>query len=67
MSVSTLRVIGAAVMGSGIAQVSATNGINVLLLDVNGKVVKEGINAVEAREGEANLSPNGGLLLLPRK
>ena len=49
MSVSTLAVIGAGVMGSGIAQVAATNGINVLLLDVNEKAVKQGIDAVESR------------------
>jgi 3-hydroxybutyryl-CoA dehydrogenase len=36
-------------MGSGIAQVAATNGINVLLLDVNKKAVKQGIDAVESR------------------
>ena len=35
MSVSTIGVIGAGVMGSGIAQIAATNGINVILLDVN--------------------------------
>jgi 3-hydroxybutyryl-CoA dehydrogenase len=49
MSVSTLGVIGAGVMGSGIAQVAATNGINVLLVDVNEKAVKQGIDAVESR------------------
>lgn len=49
MSVNTLGVIGAGVMGSGIAQVAATNGINVLLLDVNEKAVKQGIDAVESR------------------
>jgi 3-hydroxybutyryl-CoA dehydrogenase len=49
MSVSTLGVIGAGVMGSGIAQVAATNGINVLLLDVNEKAVKQGIDVVESR------------------
>ena len=49
MSVSTLGVIGAGIMGSGIAQVAATNGINVLLLDVNEKAVKQGIDAVESR------------------
>ena len=34
MSVSTIGVIGAGVMGSGIAQVAATKGIDVILLDV---------------------------------
>jgi 3-hydroxybutyryl-CoA dehydrogenase len=36
-------------MGSGIAQVAATNGINVLLLDVNESAVKKGIEAVDSR------------------
>jgi len=36
-------------MGSGIAQVAATNGISVLLLDVNETAVKKGIEAVESR------------------
>jgi 3-hydroxybutyryl-CoA dehydrogenase len=49
MSVNTIGVIGAGVMGSGIAQVAATNGISVLLLDVNERAVKKGIEAVESR------------------
>src|SRR5215831_3156574 len=49
MSVSTIGVIGAGVMGSGITQVAATRGINVILLDVNEKAIKTGIDAVESR------------------
>ena len=49
MSVSTVGVIGAGVMGSGIAQVAATKGIDVILLDVNEKAVKKGIDGVEGR------------------
>jgi 3-hydroxybutyryl-CoA dehydrogenase len=49
MSVSTIGVIGAGVMGSGIAQVAATKGIDVILLDVSAKAVKTGIDAVERR------------------
>jgi 3-hydroxybutyryl-CoA dehydrogenase len=49
MSVSTIGVIGAGVMGSGIAQVAATKGINVTLLDVNERALKAGIDAVESR------------------
>ena len=49
MSVSTLGIIGAGVMGSGIAQVAVTSGINVLLLDVNEKAVKKGIDDIECR------------------
>jgi 3-hydroxybutyryl-CoA dehydrogenase len=47
MSVSTIGIIGAGVMGSGIAQVAATRGINVILLDASEKAVKTGIGAVE--------------------
>jgi 3-hydroxybutyryl-CoA dehydrogenase len=49
MSVSTIGVIGAGVMGSGIAQVAAINSISVLLLDVNERAIKNGIEAVENR------------------
>ena len=35
MSVSTIGVIGAGAMGSGIAQVAATKGIDVILLDLS--------------------------------
>jgi D-arabinose 1-dehydrogenase-like Zn-dependent alcohol dehydrogenase len=49
MSVSTIGVIGAGVMGSGIAQVAATKNINVILLDANEKTVKTGIDVVENR------------------
>ena len=36
-------------MGSGIAQVAATKGIDVILLDLSEKAVKTGIDAVEGR------------------
>ena len=49
MSVGTIGVIGAGVMGSGIAQVAATNGIDVILLDVNEKAINAGIDGVESR------------------
>ena len=49
MSVSTIGVIGAGAMGSGIAQVAATKGIDVILLDVSENAVKTGIDAVERR------------------
>jgi 3-hydroxybutyryl-CoA dehydrogenase len=51
MSVSTIGVIGAGVMGSGIAQLAAMKGINVILLDVNDKSLEEGLAAVEGRLG----------------
>jgi 3-hydroxybutyryl-CoA dehydrogenase len=39
-------------MGSGIAQVAATKGINVVLLDVDENAVRKGIDAVEGRLGK---------------
>jgi 3-hydroxybutyryl-CoA dehydrogenase len=51
MSIGTIGVIGAGVMGSGIAQVAATKGIDVILLDVNDESIKKGIAAVEDRLG----------------
>jgi 3-hydroxyacyl-CoA dehydrogenase len=42
MSVSTIGVIGAGVMGSGIAQVAAIKGIDVILLDGTRRLSKQG-------------------------
>jgi HlyD family secretion protein len=53
MSVSTIGVIGAGVMGSGIAQIAAIKGIDVILLDLNETAVKTGIDAVESRLNRA--------------
>jgi 3-hydroxybutyryl-CoA dehydrogenase len=49
MSVSTIGVIGAGIMGSGIAQVAATKGLNVVLVDVNDRTVAKGIEGVSGR------------------
>jgi 3-hydroxybutyryl-CoA dehydrogenase len=38
-------------MGSGIAQVAASKGLDVILLDVDDKAVKKGIDAVDNRLG----------------
>lgn len=43
MSVSTIGVIGAGVMCSGIAQVAAIKGIYVILLDLNETAVKRAL------------------------
>jgi 3-hydroxybutyryl-CoA dehydrogenase len=64
MSVSTIGVIGAGVMGSGIAQIAATKGINVVLLDINEKAVKKGIDAVESRL--SRIITKGGTTLAER-
>lgn len=47
MSVRTIGVIGAGIMGRGIAQIAATTGLNVTLVDVGERAVKNALDAVE--------------------
>ena len=42
----TLAIIGAGIMGSGIAQVCGQNGLDVNLVDVNDEIIAEGIGAI---------------------
>ena len=46
MPVSTIGVIGAGTMGSGIAQVAATAGLNAVLIDVSEAAVDKGVATV---------------------
>ncbi|RZI42617.1 3-hydroxybutyryl-CoA dehydrogenase [Herbaspirillum sp. HC18] len=46
MNISTIGIIGAGQMGSGVAQVCAAAGLNVILRDVNDTAVQRGINAI---------------------
>jgi 3-hydroxybutyryl-CoA dehydrogenase len=46
MPLSTIGIIGAGTMGSGIAQVSATAGLNVILVDVTAAAVDKGVATV---------------------
>ena len=46
MRVGTIGIIGAGTMGSGIAQVCAGAGLDVILTDVNDAIVRKGIAAV---------------------
>jgi 3-hydroxybutyryl-CoA dehydrogenase len=46
MAVRTIGIIGAGTMGSGIAQISATAGLNVILVDVSEAAVDKGIATV---------------------
>jgi 3-hydroxybutyryl-CoA dehydrogenase len=46
VSVRTLAVIGAGTMGSGIAQIAATAGLDVTLIDVSDPAVEKGLDAV---------------------
>lgn len=48
MEVKNIVVIGAGQMGSGIAQVCAQSGYNVLLQDINQDAVDQGINSIHA-------------------
>ncbi|MCR4402284.1 MAG: 3-hydroxybutyryl-CoA dehydrogenase [Firmicutes bacterium] len=47
MNVSKLAVVGAGQMGTGIAQVAATAGLSVVLLDVSEDLARRGLAAVE--------------------
>src|SRR5277367_108779 len=49
MEISTIGVVGAGTMGGGIAQVAATKGLDVILIDVNEAAVAKGTNAIESR------------------
>jgi len=46
VSIRTLAVIGAGTMGSGIAQIAATAGLDVTLIDVSDPAVEKGLDAV---------------------
>ena len=47
MSVRTIGVIGAGTMSRGIAQIAATTGLNVTLIDVSEAALKKALDAVE--------------------
>jgi 3-hydroxybutyryl-CoA dehydrogenase len=46
VSIRTLAVIGAGTMGNGIAQIAATAGLDVILIDVSDAMVEKGLDAV---------------------
>jgi 3-hydroxybutyryl-CoA dehydrogenase len=48
MTFSTIGIIGAGTMGSGIAQVCATSGLKVVMLDISDAAVTRGLSAVSA-------------------
>ncbi len=47
MDIRKIGVIGAGAMGSGIAQVAAQSGCNVLMQDVTEELVKKGVDSIE--------------------
>ncbi len=46
MSIKTLGIIGSGQMGNGIAQVAATNGLNVLMTDINESGLQKGLATI---------------------
>ena len=46
MAIKNVFVVGAGVMGSGIVQVSAEAGYNVILMDIKSEFVKKGLDAI---------------------
>ena len=53
MKVEKLGVVGAGQMGSGIAQVAATCGLSVILVDVSDEVVRRAVSGIERRLSRA--------------
>ncbi len=48
MSIQTIGIIGAGQMGSGIAQVCALAGINVVMRDISNEAVQRGVDGIKA-------------------
>ena len=46
MTIQTIGIIGAGLMGNGIAQACATNGLKVIMLDINDAALERGIKTV---------------------
>ena len=51
MEIKTLGVVGAGQMGSGIAQVSATSGLSVIMSDIKEEFVERGFSTIEKSLG----------------
>ena len=47
MAIKTVGVLGAGLMGSGIAQVAAVHGFQVTVLEVNEQVLNKGLGGIE--------------------
>ena len=47
MTVKTVGIVGAGQMGSGIAQVFAQHGFNVIMQDISDKFIQKGMNSIE--------------------
>ncbi len=47
MGINTFGVIGAGQMGSGIAQVAAMSGLNVIMSDIKDELLEQGVEAIE--------------------
>jgi 3-hydroxybutyryl-CoA dehydrogenase len=45
--IETVGIVGAGTMGQGIAQLCASHGFNVLLYDINDKIISDGIEKIE--------------------
>ena len=47
MSIETIAVLGAGQMGSGIAQIAATSGYNVIIRDIKQEFCDKGVNGIK--------------------
>ncbi len=70
MQIKKIAVIGAGIMGGGIAQAAAESGFDVLLTDATGKLAAKGFARVkerlESRAAEGKISPQGKEEMLSR-
>jgi len=70
MGINTFGVIGAGQMGSGIAQVAATSGLSVIMIDIKPEFVERGLTTIEKILGRSvekgKLSPDEKAIILNR-
>ena len=59
MAIKSVFIMGAGVMGSGIAQLAATHGCNVRLMDIDHPTAVKSIETVNSR-----IQPGGGEMML---
>lgn len=68
--ISSVGIIGSGTMGAGIAEITASNGYGVVLIDVSDEIVKKGFSAVEKsikrQESRKRITPEESSSILDR-
>src|SRR5688572_33343651 len=52
MAIKKIGVLGAGLMGAGVAQVAATGGYEVTLVDISDELIEKGLNGIEKSLGK---------------